>query len=289
VQRDLNSCCGLRLDSILIDEKRERLPLIIIGCGWRDSLSEAVAVKIKHYACSLLVKTCRRVKVKIAYGHLLGWRIATTAIELTGDGHSFVRVGCRAGFTWWRWKFYACRQPSSVLHHVSMACWEKATMLFFKKDNRLRYQGYETHLLLMTPLVEWWLVRVRSEHCEAESKKKGLTIQAESQTLASTTFKNYLTLSHMRSLWCIDRALRRFAAFWIFQTNLRINRWHCYSDWIVRFSVTYYSSYGYLIYMSNRRQFEAIVQVGQWEIQRDRLVLLAPRYWIILSFCRISS
>jgi preprotein translocase subunit SecA len=183
VQRDLHFSVVDEVDSILIDEART--PLIISGAV--EDSSEQYR-KINQLA-PLLVKQ-EDTDEEESVGHYV-FDESQRSIELTEDGHSFVEEWLvEQGMLAEGESLYAAGNLS-LLHHVH-ACLK--AHVIFKKNIDYVVQGDQIVIVDehtgRTMAGRRWSEGIH----QAVEAKEGVTIQAESQTLASTTFQNYFRL-----------------------------------------------------------------------------------------------
>ncbi|WP_137169571.1 preprotein translocase subunit SecA [Marinomonas sp. FW-1] len=257
VQRDLNFSVVDEVDSILIDEART--PLIISGAV--EDSSEQYR-KINQLA-PLLTKqeSSDDAEGDAATGHYI-FDESQRSIELTEEGHSFVEAWLvEQGLLGEGESLYAAGNLS-LLHHVH-ACMK--AHVIFKKNIDYVIQGdqiviVDEHTGRTMPGRRW------SEGIhQAVEAKEGVTIQAESQTLASTTFQNYFRLYDKLSgmTGTADTEAFEFQQIYglsviVIPTNRQVQR----------------KDYNDLIYMTTEDKFEAIVLDIEEIIQQGRPVLV---------------
>jgi len=184
VQRKLAFAIVDEVDSILIDEART--PLIISGPA--DDHSEL------YKAINLLAPKLQRGEAREDDGPVDGHYTVdekSRSIELTEEGHEFVEeMLTQEGILAEGESLYSAGNLS-LLHHIHSAL--KAHAVFQKNVDYIVQNGQvvivDEHTGRTMPGRRW------SEGLhQAVEAKEGLTIQAESQTLASTTFQNYFRL-----------------------------------------------------------------------------------------------
>ncbi|WP_420589972.1 preprotein translocase subunit SecA [Bacterioplanoides sp.] len=185
-QRDLNFAIVDEVDSILIDEART--PLIISGPA-EDSSAQ-------YRAINELVPKLQKGEENedggqaVATGHYIVDE-KQRSIELTEEGHEYVEeLLTEAGILKEGESLYAAANLT-LLHHVHAAL--KAHAVYQKNVDYIVQQGQivivDEHTGRTMPGRRW------SEGLhQAVEAKEGVEIQAESQTLASTTFQNYFRL-----------------------------------------------------------------------------------------------
>jgi len=185
-QRELNFAIVDEVDSILIDEART--PLIISGPA--EDSSEM------YRAINELVPKLEKGEENeaggqaIATGHFIVDE-KQRSIEMTEEGHEFVEeLLTEAGVLKEGESLYAATNLN-LLHHVHAAL--KAHAVYQKNVDYIVQQGQivivDEHTGRTMPGRRW------SEGLhQAVEAKEGVQIQAESQTLASTTFQNYFRL-----------------------------------------------------------------------------------------------
>src|SRR5690554_3155652 len=185
VQRDLSFAIVDEVDSILIDEART--PLIISGPA--EDSSET------YRAINELVPRLEKGEVneenpELSTGHFVIDE-KSKSVELTEEGHEFVEgLLIEAGLLQEGDSLYGSSNLA-LMHHVLSAL--KAHAVFQKNVDYIVQGGQvvivDEHTGRTMPGRRW------SEGLhQAIEAKEGLKIQAESQTLASTTFQNYFRL-----------------------------------------------------------------------------------------------
>jgi len=185
VQRDLSFAIVDEVDSILIDEART--PLIISGPA--EDSSET------YRAINELVPRLEKGEVneenpELSTGHFVIDE-KSKSVELTEEGHEFVEgLLIEAGLLQEGDSLYGSSNLA-LMHHVLSAL--KAHAVFQKNVDYIVQGGQvvivDEHTGRTMPGRRW------SEGLhQAVEAKEGLEIQAESQTLASTTFQNYFRL-----------------------------------------------------------------------------------------------
>ena len=185
-QRELSFAIVDEVDSILIDEART--PLIISGPA--EDSSEL------YRAINTLIPKLEKGEESeaggeaIASGHFVVDE-KQRSIELTEEGHEFVEeLLTEAGILKEGESLYAASNLN-LLHHVHAAL--KAHVVYQKNVDYIVQQGQivivDEHTGRTMPGRRW------SEGLhQAVEAKEGVQIQAESQTLASTTFQNFFRL-----------------------------------------------------------------------------------------------
>ncbi len=185
VQRDLAFAIVDEVDSILIDEART--PLIISGPA--DDHSELYR-QINELIPQLRQGEASEDDSQPVDGHFFVDE-KSRSIELTEEGHEFVEeMLTNAGVLQEGDSLYSAGNLS-LLHHVHSAL--KAHAVFQKNVDYIVQNGQvvivDEHTGRTMPGRRW------SEGLhQAVEAKEGLKIQAESQTLASTTFQNFFRL-----------------------------------------------------------------------------------------------
>jgi preprotein translocase subunit SecA len=185
VQRDLAFAIVDEVDSILIDEART--PLIISGPA--DDHSELYR-KINELIPQLRQGEASEDDSQPVDGHFFVDE-KSRSIELTEEGHEYVEeMLTKAGVLEEGDSLYAAGNLT-LLHHVHSAL--KAHAIFQKNVDYIVQNGQvvivDEHTGRTMPGRRW------SEGLhQAVEAKEGLKIQAESQTLASTTFQNFFRL-----------------------------------------------------------------------------------------------
>ncbi|MDK2777210.1 MAG: preprotein translocase subunit SecA [Pseudomonadota bacterium] len=185
VQRDLYFAIVDEVDSILIDEART--PLIISGPA-EDSSELYKAIN------QLIPRLERGEEIDGGQGGMTGHFVVDEkhrSIEMTEEGHEFVeQLLAEAGILKEGESLYAAANLN-LLHHVHAAL--KAHAVYQKNIDYIVQNGQivivDEHTGRTMPGRRW------SEGLhQAVEAKEGVQIQAESQTLASTTFQNYFRL-----------------------------------------------------------------------------------------------
>lgn len=187
VQREKHFAIVDEVDSILIDEART--PLIISGPAEDSSklylLANRIAPKFKE--ASVEEKSGEKI---IGPGHYI-LDEKNRHIELTEEGHDFVEQFLADENILEEGESLYSSQNLKLLHHAQVAL--RAYVLFQKNVDYITQNGevvlVDEHTGRTMP------GRRLSEGLhQAIEAKEGLTIQSESQTLASTTFQNYFRL-----------------------------------------------------------------------------------------------
>tara|TARA_R110001599_G_scaffold47162_2_gene137122 strand:- start:11244 stop:13946 length:2703 start_codon:yes stop_codon:yes gene_type:complete len=254
VQRDLNFSVVDEVDSILIDEART--PLIISGAV-EDSSEQYRKINM---LAPLLVKQ-EESESEEPTGHYI-FDESQRSIELTEDGHSFVEGWLvEQGLLGEGESLYAAGNLS-LLHHVH-ACLK--AHVIFKKD--IDYVIQDDQIVIVdehtgrTMAGRRWSEGIH----QAVEAKEGMTIQAESQTLASTTFQNYFRLYEKLSgmTGTADTEAFEFQQIYgltviVIPTNRQVQR----------------KDFNDLIYMSTEDKFEAIVLDIEEIVKEGRPVLV---------------
>ncbi len=180
-QRPLNFAIVDEVDSILIDEART--PLIISGPAEDSS-------ELYKRINRLIPKLTRHFEEGEEQGH---YQVdeKTRQVELTEEGHQFIEeLLTQEGLLPEGESLYASNNLN-LLHHVNAAL--KAHVLFHKNVDYI-VNGNDI-LLVDEHTGRTMHGRRLSEGLhQALEAKEGVAIQAESQTLASTTFQNYFRL-----------------------------------------------------------------------------------------------
>lgn len=255
VQRDLNFSVVDEVDSILIDEART--PLIISGAV--EDSSEQYR-KINQLA-PLLVKQEATEGDEEATGHYV-FDESQRSIELTEEGHSFVENWLVEQELLGEGESLYAAGNLSLLHHVH-ACMK--AHVIFKKNIDYVIQGDQIVIVDehtgRTMAGRRWSEGIH----QAVEAKEGVTIQAESQTLASTTFQNYFRLYDKLSgmTGTADTEAFEFQQIYglsviVIPTNRQVQR----------------KDYNDLIYMSTEDKFEAIVLDIEEIVGQGRPVLV---------------
>ncbi|WP_304641685.1 preprotein translocase subunit SecA [Pseudomonas sp.] len=184
-QRDLNFAIVDEVDSILIDEART--PLIISGPAEDNSRLYLLINKL-----SPLLKRgepATEAQEEIEGHYFLDEK--TRQVELTELGHQFVEeLLVKEGLLPEGDSLYAA-QNLTLLHHVHSGL--RAHVLFHRN---VEYIVQNNQVLLVDEHTGRTMPgrRLSEGLHQAIEAKEGLQIQAESQTLASTTFQNYFRL-----------------------------------------------------------------------------------------------
>ena len=184
-QRELNFAIVDEVDSILIDEART--PLIISGPA-QDSSKLYTAVN------KLIPLLKRGVKAEEGEEGVDGHYFIdekTRQVELNEDGHQYVEeLLAREGLLAEGDSLYQA-QNLNLLHHVHSGL--RAHTLFHRD---VEYIVKDGQVLLVDEHTGRTMPgrRLSEGLHQAIEAKEGLNIQAESQTLASTTFQNYFRL-----------------------------------------------------------------------------------------------
>ncbi|MCV2403076.1 preprotein translocase subunit SecA [Marinomonas sp. C2222] len=258
VQRDLNFSVVDEVDSILIDEART--PLIISGAV--EDSSEQYR-KINMLAPLLVKQESEEIEEGSdeERGHYT-YDESQRSIELTEEGHTFVENWLVDKEMLEEGDSLYSASNLTLLHHVH-ACLK--AHVIFKKNVDYVIQGDEIvivdeHTGRTMPGRRW------SEGIhQAVEAKEGVTIQAESQTLASTTFQNYFRLYEKLSgmTGTADTEAFEFQQIYglsviVIPTNRQIQR----------------KDFNDLIYMSTEDKFEAIVVDIEENVKKGRPVLV---------------
>lgn len=180
-QRPLNFAIVDEVDSILIDEART--PLIISGPAEDSS-------ELYKRINRLIPKLTRHYEEGEEQGH---YQVdeKTRQVELTEEGHQFIEeLLTQEGLLPEGESLYASNNLN-LLHHVNAAL--KAHVLFHKNVD---YIVSGSDILLVDEHTGRTMHgrRLSEGLHQALEAKEGVSIQAESQTLASTTFQNYFRL-----------------------------------------------------------------------------------------------
>jgi preprotein translocase subunit SecA len=254
VQRDLHFSVVDEVDSILIDEART--PLIISGAV-EDSSEQYRKINM---LAPLLVKQEEK-EGEEPTGHYI-FDESQRSIELTEEGHSFVENWLvEQGMLGEGESLYAAGNLS-LLHHVH-ACLK--AHVIFKKNVDYVIQGDQIVIVDehtgRTMVGRRWSEGIH----QAVEAKEGVTIQAESQTLASTTFQNYFRLYEKLSgmTGTADTEAFEFQQIYglsviVIPTNRQVQR----------------KDFNDLIYMSTEDKFEAIVLDIEENVKQGRPVLV---------------
>ena len=180
VQRSLNFAVVDEVDSILIDEART--PLIISGAAENSS-------ELYMRMCKL-IQSLNVVKEGSDEGDYTVDE-KSRQVELTEEGHQKVEdLLSRSGMLPEGESLYAATNLN-LLHHVNSALRARA---LFRRDVEYIVQNNQV-VLIDEHTGRTMAGRRLSEGLhQAIEAKEGVTIQSESQTLASTTFQNYFRL-----------------------------------------------------------------------------------------------
>ncbi len=181
VQRPLNFAVVDEVDSILIDEART--PLIISGAAEDSS-------ELYRIMNSFIPELKPKVEGTEAQGHYVVDE-KTRHIELTEEGHELVeQILSKRGMLAEGQSLYAAGNLN-MLHHVHSAL--KAHKLFHRD---VEYILQDNQVILIDEHTGRTMPgrRLSEGLHQAIEAKEGVTIQNESQTLASTTFQNYFRL-----------------------------------------------------------------------------------------------
>ncbi|GLR63135.1 preprotein translocase subunit SecA [Marinospirillum insulare] len=251
VQRDLNYAVIDEVDSILIDEART--PLIISGAAEDSS-------------------AMYRLINKLVPG-LTPWNEETEtgdfiidekqrSLELTEQGHQLVEeLLSKEGVLKAGDSLYASANLS-LLHHVQSAL--RAHQMFNKDVDYIVSEGQvvivDEHTGRTMPGRRWG----EGLH-QAIEAKEGLNIQAESQTLAATTFQNYFRLYTKLSgmTGTADTEAYEFNHIYalnvvVIPTNRQVQR----------------KDLNDLVFMSSEEKFEAIIKDVQHTVEQGQPVLV---------------
>lgn len=185
VQRDLNFAIVDEVDSILIDEART--PLIISGPAEDSS---ATYLKVNSFISQLQRGELNEESPELSSGDFIVDEKSRN-VELTESGHELVeKLLIEAELLKAGSSLYDAANLA-LMHHVMAAL--KAHAVFQKNIDYIVSNGQvvivDEHTGRTMPGRRW------SEGLhQAVEAKEGVNIQAESQTLASTTFQNYFRL-----------------------------------------------------------------------------------------------
>ncbi|SBS33053.1 Protein translocase subunit SecA [Marinomonas aquimarina] len=252
MQRELAFAVVDEVDSILIDEART--PLIISGAV--EDSSEQYR-KINQLAPLLIKQEEEGEEV----GHYT-FDEAQRNVELTEDGHQFVEAWLVEQDMLEEGDSLYAAANLQLLHHV-YACLRAHVV--FQKNIDYVVQGdqvviVDEHTGRTMPGRRW------SEGIhQAVEAKEGVKIQAESQTLASTTFQNYFRLYDKLSgmTGTADTEAFEFQQIYalsviVIPTNKPVQR----------------KDFNDLIFMTTEEKFEAIVKDIEENVQAGRPVLV---------------
>jgi len=181
VQRPLNFAVVDEVDSILIDEART--PLIISGAAEDSS-------ELYRIMNSFIPELKPKAEGSEESGHYVVDE-KTRHIELTEEGHELVeQILSKRGLLAEGQSLYAAGNLN-MLHHVHSAL--KAHKLFHRD---VEYILQDNQVILIDEHTGRTMPgrRLSEGLHQAIEAKEGVTIQNESQTLASTTFQNYFRL-----------------------------------------------------------------------------------------------
>ncbi|WP_416884952.1 preprotein translocase subunit SecA, partial [Marinospirillum sp.] len=251
VQRNLYFAVVDEVDSILIDEART--PLIISGAAEDSS---ALYIKINQ-----LVPQLQPWNEEQEEGHFIVDE-KQRSIELTEAGHQLVEeLMAKDGLIQEGESLYA---PANLnlLHHVHSGL--RAHHMFHKDVDYIIAEGQvvivDEHTGRTMPGRRWG----EGLH-QAIEAKEGLKIQAESQTLASTTFQNYFRLYEKLSgmTGTADTEAYEFHHIYgldvvVIPTNNPVQR----------------KDHEDLIFMSAQDKFDAIIKETQHYVERQQPVLI---------------
>ncbi|MBR7889710.1 preprotein translocase subunit SecA [Marinomonas sp. A79] len=256
VQRDLNFSVVDEVDSILIDEART--PLIISGAV-EDSSEQYRKINL---LAPLLVKHIEAEEGKEGQSGHYVFDESQRSIELTEEGHSFVENWLVEQEMLVEGESLYAAGNLSLLHHVH-ACLK--AHVIFKKNIDYVIQGDQIVIVDehtgRTMVGRRWSEGIH----QAVEAKEGVTIQAESQTLASTTFQNYFRLYDKLSgmTGTADTEAFEFQQIYglsviVIPTNRQVQR----------------KDFNDLIYMTTEDKFEAIVLDIEDIVKQGRPVLV---------------
>lgn len=185
-QRGLNFAIVDEVDSILIDEART--PLIISGAAEDSS---ALYKKINTFIPKLKQHVvCEDGETVVEEGHFAVDE-KTRQVELTEEGHTFIEgLLSESGLLKEGESLYSATNLS-LLHHVNSGL--RAHLLFLRD---VEYIIQDKQVVLIDEHTGRTMAgrRLSEGLHQAIEAKEGLAIQAESQTLASTTFQNYFRI-----------------------------------------------------------------------------------------------
>ncbi|HQN42040.1 MAG TPA: hypothetical protein PK724_08015, partial [Pseudomonadales bacterium] len=190
VQRALNFAIVDEVDSILIDEART--PLIISGQAEDSS-------ELYRRINRLIPKLTRAVEASEVQPAVAGHYLVDEKlrqVELTEEGHEHVeQLLTEAGLLGEGESLYSAANLG-LLHHVHTAL--RAHVLFHRDVEYIVQNGQV--ILIDEHTGRTMPGRRLSEGLhQAIEAREGVAVQAESQTLASTTFQNYFRLYHKLS------------------------------------------------------------------------------------------
>ena len=252
MQRDLSFAVVDEVDSILIDEART--PLIISGAV-EDSSEQYRKINL---LAPLLVKQEEEGEED---GHYT-YDEAQRNVELTENGHQFVESWLvEQGMLEEGDSLYAAGNLQ-LLHHV-YAC-VRAHIVFQKNVDYVIQDGQVVIVDEHTGRTMQGRRWSEGIH-QAVEAKEGVTIQAESQTLASTTFQNYFRLYSKLSgmTGTADTEAFEFQQIYslsviVIPTNNSVQR----------------KDYNDLIFMTTNEKFEAIVKDIGENVAQGRPILV---------------
>lgn len=252
MQRDLSFAVVDEVDSILIDEART--PLIISGAV-EDSSEQYRKINL---LAPLLVKQEEEGEED---GHYT-YDEAQRNVELTENGHQFVESWLvEQGMLEEGDSLYAAGNLQ-LLHHV-YACM-RAHIVFQKNVDYVIQDGQVVIVDEHTGRTMQGRRWSEGIH-QAVEAKEGVTIQAESQTLASTTFQNYFRLYSKLSgmTGTADTEAFEFQQIYslsviVIPTNNSVQR----------------KDYNDLIFMTTNEKFEAIVKDIGENVAQGRPILV---------------
>lgn len=251
VQRDLNYAVIDEVDSILIDEART--PLIISGAAEDSSAM--------YRLINQLVPGLTPWDEETDTGDFIIDE-KQRSLELTEQGHQLVEeLLSKEGVLKAGDSLYASANLS-LLHHVQSAL--RAHHMFNKDVDYLVSEGQvvivDEHTGRTMPGRRWG----EGLH-QAIEAKEGLNIQAESQTLAATTFQNYFRLYTKLSgmTGTADTEAYEFNHIYalnvvVIPTNRQVQR----------------KDLNDLVFMSAEEKFEAIIKDVQYTIEKGQPVLV---------------
>lgn len=273
VQRELNYAVVDEVDSILIDEART--PLIISGAAEDSSATyrqiNQLIKDLKPAAAAPEASTLEKMTAKVAAeekdaeeapaGHFIIDE-KQRSLELTESGHQLIEeIFSQQGLLAEGASLYA---PANLnlLHHVQSAL--RAQHMFHKDVDYLVTDGQvviiDEHTGRTMPGRRWG----EGLH-QAIEAKEGLNIQAESQTLASTTFQNYFRLYNKLAgmTGTADTEAYEFHHIYgldvvVIPTNKPIQR----------------QDLNDLIFMSTEEKFKAIIKDAQYAVKNNQPVLI---------------